>query len=694
MEITTNNGVTLVTGATTADSGFAMQGSGKYFCANGLAVTISERTDSEAGYTATWMYGGTEYSLDLGADVIVCGGSWDGEVASTSVTVNGGTISCGVFGGGVTASSNVTGNVSVTVNGGTLGEGVVGGGICGTVAGNVSIVLGAENSSERAYIRDNVIGGGFMESATVGGNVDITINNLELDPKKSGGEPGIITGGGVYADVTGDVTIDIKGGDINAIVAGGSMLTGDVANTTINVSGGTVTAVAGGSMDYQTSGAAAGDVVNATINVTGGTVTDSIIGGSIYHGDVTGEISINVSGGTVGTAGNGAVIVADSQFTPATGSSKVSISGDSTVINGGVEKADEVIINGAAADVATIYVDSNFTSSAPGEGLVLGVNAFATVTSALAAAAANASSTVKVLSDVSETLTADAAFAFSSNLSIVADSAVKIELSGVQGIGVTFGTAAGTASTVTLGANVALDIAGELISSIGENTTIELDGAKLSAATVTNDGSITAKGNTTLAFGAAGGNAVDLYGTLNGGTAGLKVRAFGSEAVLATSENKVKTGSILVNSYGSDKEEEQIIGYSDEKVTLVVNGGGEINAGALYVGHYTNGATLGEMTITGAGTHMNNGGGNIFLGANGVLTVSDKAQLTAGYSCVYGNFFVDDATFNASRDGVGIGARYGNTAGLFLSSNSNATISSIVVAGMTPAHIPAAVTPS
>ena len=679
MEITTNNGVTLVTGATTADSGFAMQGSGKYFCANGLAVTISERTDSEAGYTATWMYGGTEYSLDLGADVIVCGGSWDGEVASTSVTVNGGTINCGVFGGGVTASSNVTGNVSVIVNGGTLGEGVVGGGICGTVAGNVSIVLGAENSSERAYIRDNVIGGGFMESATVGGNVDITINNLELDPNKSGGEPGIITGGGVYADVTGDVTIDIKGGDINAIVAGGSMLTGDVANTTINVSGGTVTAVAGGSMDYQTSGAAAGDVVNATINVTGGTVADSIIGGSIYHGDVTGEISINVSGGTVGTAGNGAVIVADSQFTPATGSSKVSISGDSTVINGGVEKADEVIINGAAADVATIYVDSNFTSSAPGEGLVLGVNAFATVTSALAAAAANASSTVKVLSDVSETLTADAAFVFSSNLSIVADLAVKIELSGAQGIGVTFGTAAGTASTVTLGANVALDIAGELISSIGENTTIELDGAKLSAATVTNDGSITAKGNTTLAFGAASGNAVDLYGTLNGGTAGLKVRAFGSEAVLATSENKVKTGSILVNSYGSDKEEEQIIGYSDEKVTLVVNGGGEINAGALYVGHYTNGATLGEMTITGAGTHMNNGGGNIFLGANGVLTVSDKAQLTAGYSCVYGNFFVDDATFNASGDGVGIGARYGNTAGLFLSSNSNATISSIVV---------------
>ena len=87
------NGITLVTEATAADSGFmsSYNPGSKYFCANGLEVTISERTDAQGGYTASWTFEGESYSMDLAADVILIGGAWDSEVASVSIIMNGGT---------------------------------------------------------------------------------------------------------------------------------------------------------------------------------------------------------------------------------------------------------------------------------------------------------------------------------------------------------------------------------------------------------------------------------------------------------------------------------------------------------------------------------------------------------------------------------------------------------------------------
>ena len=82
------NGVTLVTGATRAETGFTMQSSdaASYFCANGLAIVIYERTDGEAGCTVSWSYNGESYSKKLDAGVIICGGSWAGEVSGTDIT--------------------------------------------------------------------------------------------------------------------------------------------------------------------------------------------------------------------------------------------------------------------------------------------------------------------------------------------------------------------------------------------------------------------------------------------------------------------------------------------------------------------------------------------------------------------------------------------------------------------------------
>ena len=222
MEKITTNGVTVVTGATKAESGFDWQKSSSYFCANGLAVTISAREDGEAGFTASWTFEGEAYSMNFGSEYTVCGGSWDGEVASSSITMTGGTVSYGVFGGGVTADSKVSGDVSIEVLGGTLGDGVVGGGVCGAVDGNVAITLG--NDKNGPAIQANVIGGGFMETAVVGGNVSVTINNVTM-PANS-----ICVGGGVFGDVTGAVSIVVAGGELGYL-AGGSMGSGSVKNT-------------------------------------------------------------------------------------------------------------------------------------------------------------------------------------------------------------------------------------------------------------------------------------------------------------------------------------------------------------------------------------------------------------------------------------------------------------------------------
>ena len=53
------------------------------------------------------------------------------------------------------------------------------------------------------------------------------------------GKIAIVTGGGVFGDVSGKVTVNVADGDVYAIVSGGSMISGDVNQSEINVSGGT-----------------------------------------------------------------------------------------------------------------------------------------------------------------------------------------------------------------------------------------------------------------------------------------------------------------------------------------------------------------------------------------------------------------------------------------------------------------------
>ncbi|MBR7138806.1 MAG: hypothetical protein IKD44_04610, partial [Lentisphaeria bacterium] len=389
------NGITLVTEATAADSGFmsSYNPGSKYFCANGLEVTISERTDAQGGYTASWTFEGESYSMDLAADVILIGGAWDSEVASVSIIMNGGTVNH-IYGGGVTANADVTGDISVVVNGGNITN-LNGAGGCGSVGGNVNITVGNEEGGPA--IAHDIIGGGWFEGADVAGNVTITLNNGKLGNAGADGYPcEFIAGGGVFADVEGKVTVNVNGGQYDAIVTGGTMISGNVAKVEVNMTGGKVIQLNGSCVDYYVKGnGSVGDVV---INVSGGTVQDAVIGGSIYKADVTGTVEINVSGGVINTYGGKEAIIAGSNFIDGiTGTTSVNITADGEnvpVLNGIITKSDATKLNGEAVDMSVIYVDGNAAGSDLANGKLLGVNLFNDVNAAEAAAESGAAKMV------------------------------------------------------------------------------------------------------------------------------------------------------------------------------------------------------------------------------------------------------------------------------------------------------------
>ncbi|WP_313523760.1 S-layer homology domain-containing protein [Anaerotignum sp.] len=118
----------------------------------------------------------------------IYGGAKETEVASTSVTMNGGTV-FGVYGGGMDSGATVTGDTKVEISGGTVAN-VYGGGLVGTVTGSTTVnISGATvesyvygggyfgkverntsvTISDTATIATGVFGNGSEENATVGG---------------------------------------------------------------------------------------------------------------------------------------------------------------------------------------------------------------------------------------------------------------------------------------------------------------------------------------------------------------------------------------------------------------------------------------------------------------------------------------------------------------------------------------------
>lgn len=210
----------------------------KAFFANGTPVTVEARTDGQDGALIKW--DGGEKAVP--ADTSVFGGSHesDEKLATTSVTVNGGTLN-NVFGGGLHKSS--VGTATVTVNGGKFTGLVHGGGASSlsgttchtwyegtdktqatTVVENATLIInGGEFSS-----KSDAFGGGEGKSYTK--KATLLINDTFT------GDIRYVTGGGSNG-WTDEVNVRLLGGKVKVLQA---VNRGFTLNSEMTVDGATV----------------------------------------------------------------------------------------------------------------------------------------------------------------------------------------------------------------------------------------------------------------------------------------------------------------------------------------------------------------------------------------------------------------------------------------------------------------------
>ena len=219
--------------------------------------------------------------------------------AYPAVNLIKGTVKQNVYGGGLGASATVTSNPTVTLEGVIVNGAIFGGGDAAPVTGNPTVVANYGTSA-------NIFGGGKGETAIVTGGTHVTINQTE------GKTLSVVNvfGGGDAAAVAGSGTtlIEMKAGTVANIYGGGNQA--GAASTTVNMTGGTV-------------------------EKTGGATSSGIYGGCNTSGTVTGNIAVNITGGTVGTAPVSETPAVESNVHGGGYGSATATNGDVTVIVNG-----------------------------------------------------------------------------------------------------------------------------------------------------------------------------------------------------------------------------------------------------------------------------------------------------------------------------------------------------------------------
>ena len=296
------------------------------FFANGTPITISARTDGQAGAMISW---GTDGSQAVGADCIVYGGghNHEGTYESSSVTMNGGTLKT-IYGGGLHKSRVETTNV--VISGGTITEAVCGGGAA-SAANNTCYLNGCTHTDVATQAKNSV---------TYVGTANVTINDIA---RQNTWYP-LVYGGGQGYSRTDVASVTIAGGNPGYVIAGGS--NGYTGTGTVNVQDGHTAVIQGinrGSMD------------TIAINVAGGSVDTLYVGGESpttdpagVNGDFT-SAALTVTGGRVG------------ELKPGSSAGSV-ISGEA------LKKLDIHYIDGTIAKVPDVFKDgkyADFTNATP-----------------------------------------------------------------------------------------------------------------------------------------------------------------------------------------------------------------------------------------------------------------------------------------------------------------------------------------
>ena len=259
----------------------------------------------------------------------VYGGGNAADVKGTDVNIDGGTITGMVFGGGhgdknsnPQKQADVNGNVAVDVTGGTINKVFGGSNSKGNISGTVAVNI--EKGANSCDMKINEVYGGGNEAAGNAGSLTIGCTG---DYESNGEGIKDVYGGANAADINNDISLIIKGGHIDRVF-GGNNSSGNISGTVAvevnwdnsltcdkylgNVFGGgnlatysgapTVTLTNGTVSHSVYGGGNEAGVGGSLVNINGGTVIDGVYGGCNTSGDVSGNIVVNINGGTLGTA--------------------------------------------------------------------------------------------------------------------------------------------------------------------------------------------------------------------------------------------------------------------------------------------------------------------------------------------------------------------------------------------------------
>ena len=254
-------------------------GGGNQAGATSTSVTIGANSNSTI--TATNVYGGSNTLGNVGSSDVVInagtitnlygGNNAGGTTTSASVTVNSGTIT-DLYGGGNVA---VTGEAEVLVNAGAITNIYGGGNAAGITNDTTLTMLGGS-------VPGNLYGGG--NEGTVGGDTNVLIHNASVGGSAYAG------GNGSTATVFGNTTITVSGTSVI-----GSQSCSNLSNCSV---------FGGGNAAY--TGSQATDDSVATVNIKGATIYGNVYGGantSVVYGETVVNIGADVPAATNVVAG-------------------------------------------------------------------------------------------------------------------------------------------------------------------------------------------------------------------------------------------------------------------------------------------------------------------------------------------------------------------------------------------------------
>ncbi len=349
--------------------------------------------------------GGTSLKLEsFTASNIVAGGNINGGDVNGNINLEmtGGTVNTWLMGGNYQSTGVVTGDIDIKITGGSVSHGVRGGSMGGAynqvVEGNVNVYIGG----------DSVIGGADGEEAfSAAGSYAYIKKDLTLTIADNAKIVANIYGGGgrtlsdnsfmdkdiakenldIVQKAVENVTINIKGGDIQANVYGGAMKYSAVESTKINISGGKIAGdvFAGGGQDSAEKRKHTIVRGDANINISGGVIEGNVYAsGSNSTALIEGKSTVTLTNnavvkGTIAGSVNGAVVEGTKTFN--FGNENVAFTGRANVAG-----FDVINVQGASnAELSSYVADASGTAINifSGSTLTLNMNADAFGTTAL-----------------------------------------------------------------------------------------------------------------------------------------------------------------------------------------------------------------------------------------------------------------------------------------------------------------------